>query len=57
MGNLCTHLGPFLVNPFCLSHSANHPMWQLQLTGLEIRLRERRERRDSNAPAQKGQKT
>ena len=34
------HLGPPAVKPLVLSQSANQAMWQLQLKGLDIRLRD-----------------
>ena len=44
------HLGPPTVNPFVLNQSANQAMWQLQLKGLAIRLRDWRETKASKAP-------
>ena len=44
------HLGPPAVNPLVLSQSANQAMWQLQLKGLDIRLRDCRDTRASKAP-------
>ena len=45
-----THLGPLLVSPRLRSQSANQAMWQLQLNGLEIRLRLVRPVNSSKAP-------
>ena len=44
------HLGPPVVKPFSLSQSANQAMWQLQLKGLEMRLRALSDTSASKAP-------